>query len=439
MILAPRHFSRLTATVGLFARYGLWRFARQQGGEPVLGKPVDGDDAESPSGAVGFRTRLVELGPAYVKLGQVLSTRPHLLPPSYITELETLQDHVTPVAFERVRRVVEDELQGRLSKLFGAFDETPLAAASLGQVHAAELRDGRGVVVKVQRPDIRESLADDIDFFGELAGFVTAHTAAGARVDLVGIVHQLERTLADELDYRVEARNAASFRQSLSEFPRILIPKVIEAYSTAKVLTVERIHGVKIDDLSPFARLDHDLRPVANDLTRAYLKQITIDGHFHADPHPGNVFVVLPGRPNPRTPSEVRAMDRRNEPREPVTPLSKIEQQAQATAAPPPPDMDVRLALIDFGMTARLSSNVREQVVRLLLDVADNRGHDAAETLVEMGSPLPDFDREAYVRETASLLARHYDQAVSEVDTGTALHEVDSTSRFSAGSVCRRS
>jgi len=425
MILAPRHFQRLTATIGLFTRYGLADFARQQGLEGLPHEAEPGEDfSGSPDQAVAFRKRLVELGPAYIKLGQVLSTRPDLLPDSYIRELEKLQDDVDPIPTSDVVGIIEEELGARLSKLFIAFDDEPLGTASLGQVHAAELRDGRPVVVKVQRPNIRNPLADDIAFFHDLASFLSEHTKAGARVDMVGIVQQLERALADELDYRVEARNSASFRRTLAEFPRILVPRVIEGYTTERVLTTERIRGSRLDSISPLARIEHDFSPVADELTRAYLKQITIDGHFHADPHPGNVFVVMADAENPPTPSEVKAADRRVVQRPAATPLARIENDAQRQAAPQPADMDVKLALIDFGMTARLSATLREHIVRLLLDLADNRGDDAAETLIEVGTELPGFDREGYIREIAGLMARTYNLGAGELDTGKVLYEL---------------
>ncbi|MEO6876898.1 MAG: AarF/UbiB family protein [Gemmatimonadaceae bacterium] len=425
MILAPRHLPRLAATVGLFTRYGLADFASQQGLQGLAHEAETGDDyAGSPEKAEAFRKRLVELGPAYIKLGQVLSTRPDLLPPAYIEQLERLQDDVDAIPVEQVEDIIEQELGGRLSKMFASFDREPLGTASLGQVHAAELRDGRPVVVKVQRPHIRNLLADDLAFFHELAEFMSEHTSAGAKIDMIGIVQQLEQALADELDYRIEARNAATFRRTLAEFPRVLIPRVIEAYTTERVLTTERVHGTKIDAISPLSRLEHDFRPVADDLTRAYLKQITIDGHFHADPHPGNVFIVFAESVNPPTPSEIKANDRRVVVRDAVTPLSKIEQEAQETAAPQPAGIDVKLALIDFGMTARLSATLKEHVIRLLLDLADNRGDDAAETMVEMGTQLPGFDREAYVREIAALMARNYNLTIGEFDTGKVLYEL---------------
>jgi len=425
MILAPRYLPRLTATIGLFTRYGLSDLAKQQGIDGLAHDPETGEDhSQSPERAVRFRDRLIELGPAYIKLGQLLSTRPDLLPATYIDELEKLQDNVDALPYPVVQEVIERELGARISKLFASFEETPLGSASLGQVHAAELRDGRPVVVKVQRPNIRDVLADDVEFFHELASFLAEHTATGAKIDIVGIVQQLERALTDELDYRIEARNAATFRRTLAEFPRILIPRVIEAYTTERVLTTERIRGAKIDAISPLTRLEHDFHPVAVELTRAYLKQITIDGHFHADPHPGNVFVVLAESENPLTPSEVNANERRTVERAPMTPLSRIESAALQEAAPQPPGVDVKLALIDFGMTARLPTSLKEHVVRLLLDLADNRGDDAAETMIEVGTELPGFDREAYVREVAGLLARNYNLTIGELDAGKVLYEL---------------
>ncbi|HMI49467.1 MAG TPA: AarF/UbiB family protein, partial [Gemmatimonadaceae bacterium] len=175
MILSPKHLPRLVATIRLFTNYGLREFAKGQGLLSLEGASVDEDgtmrgDLSAKAGA--FRERLVELGPAYIKLGQILSTRPDLLPKPYIDELEHLQNEVPPMPFEQVEQLIEAELHSRISKLFASFDQEPLGSASLGQVHAAELRDGRSVVVKVQRPNLREQLAEDIEFFGELASFL---------------------------------------------------------------------------------------------------------------------------------------------------------------------------------------------------------------------------------------------------------------------------
>ena len=200
MILSPKHLPRLAAIVGLFTNYGLRDFAKRQGllnleGSSLAGAAGEGD-GDTAAKAKAFRKRLVELGPAYIKLGQVLSTRPDLLPQPYIDELEHLQDDVPPMPFEVVEKTIEEELRARISKLFESFEPEPLGSASLGQVHAAILRDGRSVVVKVQRPNLREQLAEEIEFFRELAVFLTEHTSAGARVDMIGVVQQLERALS---------------------------------------------------------------------------------------------------------------------------------------------------------------------------------------------------------------------------------------------------
>ena len=427
MILSPKHLPRLVATVRLFTKYGLRDFANRQGLLSLDTAGLNGGDeaqGDFAAKAKAFRERLVELGPAYIKLGQVLSTRPDLLPRPYIQELEHLQDDVPQMTFEQVEQTIEQELHARISKLFESFDPKPLGSASLGQVHAAELRDGRSVVIKVQRPNLREQLAEDIEFFRELATFLTAHTSAGSRVDLIGVVQQVERALVDELDYRTEARNAAAFRKALATFPHILIPRVIDAYTTHKVLTTERIKGIKIVEIPAISRVEYDFSELADEFAHAYLEQITDSGHFHADPHPGNVFVVLPGRENPRTPAEAVADDRRESVRPGATALVESENEARAVAVAAAPREDPKLALIDFGMTAHLTVTMRDHVVRLLLAMADNNGDAAAETLIEIGEAPEDFDRVTYIREVSALIAKHTNQTVEETAAGLVLYEM---------------
>ena len=426
MILSPKHLPRLAAIVGLFTNYGLRDFAKRQG---LLGlEGVTDSGGEGPGDiktkAKAFRERLVELGPAYIKLGQVLSTRPDLLPVPYIKELEHLQDDVPPMDFEQVEKTIEEELGARIGKLFESFEEKPLGSASLGQVHAALLRDGRSVVVKVQRPNMREQLSEEIEFFRELASFLSEHTAAGSRIDLVGVVQQLERALADELDYRTEARNMATFRKVLATFPHILIPRVIDAYTTHKVLTSERIKGVKIDSIPPITRIEYEFGELAEEFAKAYLHQITDSGHFHADPHPGNVFVVLPGRDNPRTPGELVIDDRRRVVRPGATALVESENEARAAAVDVALPDDPKVGLIDFGMTAHLTGTARDHVVRLLLAMAENNGDAAAQTLIEMGEVRDDFDRPGYIRDVSALIAQHADQTVEDTPAGVMLYEM---------------
>lgn len=430
MILTPRYIPKLAAIIGLFTRYGLLDFAKKQG--LLALQNVDAaDDGEEPdrednNKAKAFRKRLVALGPAYIKLGQVLSTRPDLLPPEYIRELENLQDNVPPMSREDVETTIEEDLGARISKLFSSFEYEPIGSASLGQVHAATLRNGREVVVKVQRPSLREQLGEDIEFFREMAGFLTAHTGAGERIDLVGVVQQVERSLIDELDYRTEAKNGATFRKALATFPHLLIPRVVDAYTTHRVLTVERIRGVKISEIPPITRIEYNFNFLAEEFARAYLHQIAVVGHFHADPHPGNVFVVLPARENPLTPLEAETSDRREAMREAATPLARSEQEArkESITATTPSPFDPKLALIDFGMTAHLTDRLKNSVVRLLLSIAENHGDTAAETLIEMGEHPEDFDRKSYVAEVSALIARNVDQTIGDTPAGLVLYEM---------------
>jgi ubiquinone biosynthesis protein len=439
-VLAPRHLSRLSATVGLFTQYGLADFARDQGLDAfALDGPshdqdngLNGKRGVSAETAAAFRERLVELGPAFIKLGQVLSARSDLLPEVYINELEKLQDEVGPMPFADVESIVASELGSRISKLFSWFDHEPLGTASLGQAHAARLRDGREVVVKVQRPNLRGPLADDLDFFRELARFITAHTSTGRRVDMLGIIRQLERALADELDYRIEARNAAHFRQALAEFSTLLVPRVIEGYSTERVLTTERIRGIKVNEIPAVTRTELDLRSLAEDLTRAYLKQVATDGVFHADPHLGNVFLVLPSSENPPTPSEIVTYDLEPEVLPAESRLGRAEAAARRDAPIDTRLPSARLALIDFGMTAHLSPAARELCVRMLFGLSENRGDDVADALIEMGETLPEFDRVAYLRQINELVGRAYRSDVDELDAGTMLTQVINVS-FQSG------
>jgi ubiquinone biosynthesis protein len=426
-MLAPRHLPRLAATIGLFTRYGLADFARDQGLAALAQddeKPGDDGETDTEATARAFRERLVQLGPAYIKLGQVLATRSDLLPQAYILELETLHDDVEPLPFHDVAKIIEAELGAKLDNLFPTINIEPLGTASLGQAHAASLRDGREVVVKVQRPNIRSLLADDVEFFHELARFLTNHTAAGKRVDMLGILRQLERALADELDYRIEARNGAHFRRRLAGFPHLLVPRIIEGYSTERVLTAERIRGTKVSEIPAVARTELDLSPLAEELTRAYLQQIAIDGHFHADPHPGNIFLVMPADTNPLTPAEAVTFGANLDAPSGDTRIARSEREAREVAPAAPSFLEPKLALIDFGMTAHLSPTLREQCVRLLYGLSDDRGEEVADVLIEMGDPLEGFDRVAYAREINELVAHAYGSNLSELEAGAILNDV---------------
>lgn len=338
------------------------------GEEPALG---DEDKAEQ------FARDLEEMGPTYIKLGQLLSTRFDLLPAAYTTALARLQDDVDPFPFEVVEKIVEDELGARLQDLYDDFETEPLAAASLGQVHRATLRDGRKVVVKVQRPEARDVVRDDMDVLGRLARTADRHTELGRRYGFEKLVAQFRRTIAGELDYRREARNLQAFGKLTEGHDLLVVPAPVMSHTTRRVLTMERIEGRKVTDVGPLGLTDIDSRPMVEQLFSCYLTMMLDDGVIHADPHPGNLILTDDGR----------------------------------------------LALIDFGMVASVPARLQDKVVKLLIAISDGDGEEAAQVLASMGHPLPDYDAAAF-RDEVSHLVSEAANAGSELQAGTVLVEL---------------
>ncbi len=339
------------------------------------GAALEDDDVDG--GGRSLADDLEARGPAYVKFGQLLATRADLLPPALIEDLARLQDGLDPVPFEVVREVVEEELDVRLSKVFATFDEEPIATASLGQVHAATTRDGRAVAVKVQRPGIRERLEPDLAAFAELAAFVEEHTEVGRTYRVTQVVEQFRRSLARELDYRREARNLAALRANLEEHRRLVVPAPIDGLTTSRVLTMELVTGTKVTEVGPLRHLELDAEALLDELFRAYLEQVTIDGFVHADPHPGNILLTD----------------------------------------------DDRLALLDAGMVLRLEPTVREHLLRLVLAVSEHDTEQAGAAGVALSTPRPDADEDAFRGQLADLVGTYEDLPPTDVAIGTILLE----------------
>ena len=321
---------------------------------------------------------LEALGPTFVKLGQLLSTRVDLLPPVYIEALARLQDSVEPFPFADAQRIIEEELGARLSKAFSAFEEKPIAAASLGQVHRAALRDGRVVAVKVQRPGVAETIAGDLQTLDEIAQFLGSHTDTGRRYDVSGMVDEFRAALTLELDYVSEAEHLRLIGRNLEEFEAIVVPQPVDGYTTRRVLTMDYITGTKVTAISPVVKVDLQRDVLADTLVRAYLKQIVVDGVFHADPHPGNVLVTDDGR----------------------------------------------LALIDLGMVGRLSPHMQERLLKLLLAVSEGRGEEAADVAIALGEKLPEFNDAGFRRDITTLVNRIGHQSVAEFQIGRVFLEL---------------
>lgn len=349
--------SRYSDLVRLLLRHGrgdLFAGAQQDDFDADEGVP----DSDT-KGAEAFAADLEAMGPTYIKLGQLLSTRFDLLPPAYTEALTRLQDSVEPFPFEQVREIVEDELEARIKDLFATFDEEPLAAASLGQVHRATTRSGRDVVVKVQRPDVRETVRGDMDTLDTVTGLADKHTSIGRSYGLNQLLRQFRRSLVDELDYRREARNLLRFIELTSEHDRLVVPEPVMQLTTTRVLTMDHIEGRKVTDLGPLALIDLDARPLVEQLFHCYLRMILDDGVLHADPHPGNLLVTDDGR----------------------------------------------LALLDLGMVATVPQRVQSHVTKLLLALNDGEGEEAAAVLADMGHPLEDHDAAAFRDDVAHLVS----------------------------------
>lgn len=359
----------------------LARLVRRHGRSDLLsGAQLDEFDIddETPLGdaerAEAFADDLEKMGPTFIKLGQLLSTRFDLLPASYTTALERLQDAVDPIPFETVREVVESELGATLKERFSDFDVEPLAAASLGQVHRAVLRNGRDVVVKVQRPQVREVVREDMVVLGRLARLADSRTEVGQRFGFGRLLDQFRRSLAGELDYRREARNLVTFGELTAAYDLLLVPQPVQECTTSKILTMDFVAGRKVTDIGPLGLIDIDARPIVEQLFSAYLHMILDAGILHADPHPGNLLLTDDGR----------------------------------------------LALLDLGMTASVPPRLQHDIIKLLLAIGDGDGEETAAVLAGMGHPLDGFDAGAF-RDAVSHLVSEAIGSGADVAVGAVL------------------
>ncbi len=379
MKLAPHYLKRYKDITRLLMKYG--QPARTSRFEPDEDAATPKEADKLDRNARELPDDLERLGPTFIKLGQLLSSRADLLPPRYLKALARLQDQVKPFPFEQVQEIVEAELGTRINKAFCSFEPEPLAAASLGQVHRASLHNRRPVVVKVQRPGIGKIMEDDFAALRQIATFLDRHTKTGQNYQVQSILEEFENTLAHELDYRREAANLHILGRNLADFQRLQVPAAIDDYCTRKILTMDYIEGTKITELPPLARLDIEGGALAEELFHAYLKQILVDGVFHADPHPGNILLTT----------------------------------------------DARIALIDLGMVGHTTPGMQENLLKLLLAVSEGESDQAGDIAIRMSETTPRFDEIQFRHNIAQLVAEQHNSKLSNIDVGRVVLEVAGT------------
>ncbi|MCG9970396.1 ABC1 kinase family protein [Christiangramia crocea] len=322
---------------------------------------------------------LKAMGPTYIKLGQLLSTRPDLLPDEYLKALANLQDNVSPVPFEEVKNIIEEELGTKISKAFNLFDEKPIASASIGQVHHAELHSGKPVAVKVQRPGIRKQFMQDLETLDEMTQLAVKHLEKAKTYAIDEVFAELRRILINELDYFKEAQNLKTLKQNLQRYEHLIIPAPVDDYSSSRVLTMEFVSGKKITSLSPLRQMENDFSELVEELVEAYLQQIINDGFAHADPHPGNIKFTD----------------------------------------------DNRIALIDLGMVARFTPQLQENLIELLLAISQSNGEKTAHILLKMSEMSEESQPKAFAKTVSDVIMESENSRAKDLQTGRILIQLN--------------
>lgn len=372
------HLSRSRQMARVLLSHG-WDFLRNNEQPTATATSVVAANARP----LHLRLALEELGPTFVKLGQILSTRADLLPPEYLVELTKLQDSATPVAFEEIREALATELGRPIEDVFAQFDPVPLAAASIGQAHAATLWDETEVVVKVRRPGIVEQVNEDLEILKELAATASRHWNFADRYDLVGLVEEFSQTLRAELDYIREGHNAERFAANFAGDSHIHVPRVFWEMTTTRVLTLERIRGIKINDLKALDEQGTDRRWLADYATNVVVKMVCEDGFFHADPHPGNFFI----EPNDA------------------------------------------IGLIDFGMVGVLDEQTQDLLAELLIAINHQDADRLVDVFLELGVTRKRIDRASVRRDIERLLSAYWGLPLGELKVTALLNDVYSVMR----------
>jgi len=373
---ATRSLSRLSEIAQVMVRHGFGYFLEAH----KLTDLLPGRSAELRLAAANgtgstrgqhLRELLDELGPTFVKFGQLLSTRPDIVPPDIIAELRHLQDDATPFPFEQARQAIEEELGNTLARLFLEFDPEPVAAASIGQVYRATLPNGKVAAVKVQRPVAQRQIEADLALLDQAARLVKERVHALDFIDVPSLVDEFGRQLRHELDYRLEARNAETFRRNFAGDPHVNVPKVYWSYTRARVLTLEWVEGIHVRDVDATVMTLAERRDLAYLITETWMTMIFRHGFFHGDPHPANILV----------PAEAGT-----------------------------------IGLVDFGAVGKLSDEDMSKLTRLFIDAAAENIEMLPKRLSDLGVRYPKEREQEFVAELREIYDRYYGASIADVD-----------------------
>lgn len=376
---AYRNLSRVRQIVNVFLKHGFGQFIEQMNLYRVLPFRKRFKVLATPPDlghTIPERLRLAfsELGPSFIKLAQILSARPDLVTKPYADEFKKLQDEVPPFPFSEVLRIIREDMNLPADEIFDNIVESPVAAASIAQVHYATLNDGTPVVIKVQRPNITRIIETDITILKTITSLMVRYIPETEFFNPKGIVEEFSRTIRKELDFTEEAKNISRFTRNFSKHPHIVIPSVYHEFTSRRLLVMERIEGVSIDDIEGINRYGLDRSELARIGTEAYFKMFLEDGFFHADPHPGNIFVMPDGR----------------------------------------------IGLVDFGIVGWLTPDIMESIAEALVALVKKDFDSLVDQYISLGLVTEGVDIEEFKRDFKAdmidFLIPLYDQAISEIN-----------------------
>ena len=379
-----RSLKRYRQILGTLIQYGFGHIIEQLNidyylelGKRIVTLGTASRDLEKLTQAERLRLALEELGPTFIKLGQLLSTRPDIVAPEYLHELKKLQDRVPAVATEKIKSQLHRELGYPAEELFSKFDGTPLAAASISQVHRGVLKSGAEVVFKIRRPEIETVIETDIDILMGLAYLIEKHLPGGDTYDPIGLVKEFRRTINRELDFAREGRTIDRFANNFAEDPTVRIPKVYWEHTGRSVLTMEYLSGIKISHFDELEKAGHDLRQLAKIGADSFLRQVFEYGLFHADPHPGNIY-VLP---------------------------------------------DNVICMFDFGMVGRLDDDLKQQLTELLLSVFNRDVNHIISQLLYSGDLHDEANLASLKRDLSEFIDDYYELLLQDLKVGKLLFD----------------